>query len=377
MSDFDSIMAKAGFNRVDSQAQAQAAPAPVTPDGAPAPAAPASDGSQQGQQGQAAAPAPEGAASQTDWNDIEPKFFSERLNGRFKSVAEVIDVADNYSKLQKEHTELTERSKGLFKPANDFVRDFNEAASKGIPMETFLTVQQIDQEKNPIAIVALANQIKFGLSSDDALWKAQRQYAATMANSEDRDFDADAKREASIQLNIDAAESKKFLEQYKSTAMKPVIETPEMIQSRARERSASWAPEIQKMKGDFTKLSFTTNVDKVDYNFDFNVPHETLAAAEKFVTEEFLADPTVEAIAGQDSEIVKDIFRGEIIKNCLPQIIEKVTMDAIAAERKRELEKKHNPSGARQEQPFIPGQAGVDKDRELANRFLSSFPINK
>ena len=366
MEGIDDLMAKAGFHK---PAQEPAGQDPANP-----PASTPSNNPQTPQQGD------QGTSSPDESNQYESKLLNERFGGKFKSIDEVYERVNSFEKLQKEHTDLSERSKRLIEPANDFVKAFNEASSKGIPMETFLTVQKIDQEKNPVNIIALANQIKFNLSPEDALWKAQRQYAAAQAGEDDRGFDPDTSREAKIQLSIDAAESKKFLEQYKSDAMMPVLQTPEMIREKLQQRQNEWKPEIPKVMTEFKKMSFSHNVEGAEMAVDFDVPRETLDAVEKYIMEEVLTMDGIEPVVGRDNDEIKDIVRSKIIEMSFDSIIKKAIADTAAAMRLKDLAQKHNPNPARQEgvpAGVADGVSGPDKDRVLANQFLKTFPINK
>lgn len=375
--EFDDLMAKAGFNKPGQSAPEQGAQQQQQqPPAAGDPPPPA--GATSSPENNGSSPAPEGGQPPVIVNEFENKFLSERLGGKFKSIDEVIERVSAYERLEKDHTDLSERSKKLIEPANEFVKAFNEAASKRIPLETFLTVQKIDQETNPINIISLANQIKYGLSPEDALWKAQRQYAAATADENERGFDPDTSREAKIQLSIDAKASKEFLEQYKSDAMMPVTQTPELLQQKIQERQNAWKPELPKVMADFKKLSFNHNVDGVDIAVDFDVPRETLAAAEKYIMEDVLSLDGVEAVVGKDNDEIKDIIRLKVIELNFDAMIKKAIADTAATLRMRELAQKHNPTGARQEQApaGATGQGVPDKDRIIANKFLKEFPIN-
>lgn len=314
-----------------------------------------------------------------DSTDLDQKFLSERLGGKFKSVDEINAAVEENERLKNENRELAQ--KATKKYSSDFVRDLDAALEKGIPFETFMRVQELNKPaeslQDKVKRIALANSISTSIPVDDTQFMAERKYKLAFAEKNaDGEYangeDPDDVREAQLSLKQDYLKAEKELEQYKAAALEPLTKEQVSVEQKVAELTAAWQPEIPKIVQKFGKLGFnaTINPEKgstktMDVPIDFKVPDEVLKKIPDFVNSFVAYNPDDGAVAGKDNDLVEDQVRNFIISESLPQLINAIANSIQANFIKADLNKGYNSSQLREEKPA--GAPALDKDRQFAN----------
>lgn len=309
----------------------------------------------EGQQQQAAEPS----------IDIDSKFLSERLGGRFKKTEELTAALTEYDGLKKASKEP--------KFANEFIANFDAAVRLGVDPQKYLQAQSIDFKATPpLERIAFSLEMKYpSLTREEALHRAQSQHKlALIADGTEAENGTTVEdvREARISMKIALADADSHLKQFVKEATTPPAQAQQI---KAEERAAVFAPEIPKIAGSFAKMDFTNE----GVTTSFKVSDATLREAEKEI-KDWVSDSSMpwDLNDPADVEDIRTQVRNFVVAKELPNILRQVALDVINDMKLKAVAEKGNASGgARQEQaPIDPNTVKKSSDQVIFERILAS-----
>ncbi len=276
-------------------------------------------------------------------------------------------VAEDYSDFGvKSKDELKERWSNLTKlqekvEQDSYTKKWLEASSQGISKANFDLAYDINPSKMSDAEkVALAKQLKEGLTTEDTEFLVSREYQIGDDYDDPTKFDPDEVRASRIKLARDAKEAEKYLQQFVEEAQIPPAQRNQKL----------WGDTTKAVLQDAAKISITLDqIGEVSYS-----------AKDKPDVMKKLKE-TADSIMGAPGFNFKPDEEGKaFLKNALRQTLfsmvgEDMIKDFIAQKEQiakaRELANKVNPSAL----PGEPAPTGspMSADEKMAKGMAAAF----
>lgn len=288
-----------------------------------------------------------------------PTFNAKEALGVDLPVEEIKTRISKWEEVQKELADL--KNKNPY--ANDKVKRYNEAMSKGVSEEAFFKVDGVDVDKlTPLEKVVTQLMWSEGLTEEKAKMLANHKYGLDivvddLASDAEKAAQEKTKQLAELNLEMDAKKAGEFLSQFKVKA----LEAPVVAEQAKSNADEVWKPHVPEIVKGFAEMKIG--------DFTYKVPKEALAEAES----EILA--TLKAI-GQNSSPTdaKDI---ETVKNMVSLQLKATQFDSAmkgmhAHFAKKLIEVKNNPSALRSEADLGGGRQSASSNIDAMVKEMAS-----
>lgn len=267
---------------------------------------------------------------------VADEFDSEKYFGVKLEKAEIQKRITEYEKVQNELSTL----KNTNPFANDEVKRFNEAMSKGVTKDAFFKVDGVDIEKlTPLEKVVTQLMWQKGLTEEKAKLLVNHKYsldavADELASDTEKAAVEKTKELANLQLEMDAKDAGEFLSQFKVKTLSPP--PPPAYESKVEE---TWKPHLPEIVKGFGTMEIG--------GFKYDVPKTVLEDAEKEImaTLKYMKADNALPTNPEDVANIKEMVESHIKAKSFDSFAKAIVADFGT----KMLTFKNNPSGLKSE----------------------------
>lgn len=305
----------------------------------------------------------------------ESEYLSTLTGGMFKSADEFKSALPKITDYDTTKSKLTDYEQKL-KDKEDYINSIDEYSKKEIEFvkqggdrKIFQQINSYDVDKmSDLDAKKIEMKLKFpNLNSSEIDRKLERQYFVSKHNDTDAGEEVE---DAKTDLKIDAAESKKFISQYKVQMSVPDAEKQRIaFQTTNTQRIETWQPVIKTVVSEFKEVNIKLN-DEGNHSFNYKLTPEEHNHLNSFANAIIQRDPYWDNSPDKVAAI-KQVTEDEFFR------INRQKLIYLGAEAARQVEtdkwrkKVHNPSALRETvSPNMPKQ--ISTKREQDERILKN-----